>query len=46
MANVGLYFGNYGNPELMLFKRSNGAWTQLGSAYAGQQRPELNEYET
>ena len=31
---TGLYFGNYGNPELMLFKRSNGGWTQLGSTYA------------
>ncbi len=31
---AGLYFANYGNPELMLFKRTNGAWSQLGSAYA------------
>jgi hypothetical protein len=30
---VGLYFGNSGSPELMLFKRSNGGWTQLGSTY-------------
>ncbi len=31
---AGLYFANYGNPELMLFKRTNGAWSQLGGAYA------------
>ncbi len=31
---VGIYFWNFGNPELMLFKRVNGAWTQLGSTYA------------
>jgi hypothetical protein len=30
---VGLYFWNNGNPQLMLFKRINGSWTQLG-AYA------------
>ena len=30
---VGIYFWNSGNPELMLFKRINGAWTQLGSTY-------------
>ncbi|MDA8045590.1 MAG: hypothetical protein M0Z30_10180, partial [Actinomycetota bacterium] len=30
---VGLYFANFGNPELMLFKRSNGNWTQLGTTY-------------
>ena len=32
-AYVGLYYWNYGSPELMLFKRTGGAWTQLGSAY-------------
>ena len=31
---IGLYWWNSGNPELMLFKRINGAWTQLGSTYA------------
>ena len=30
---AGLYYWNFGSPELMLFKRSNGAWTQLGTAY-------------
>src|SRR5689334_15142532 len=30
---VGLYYWNFGSPELMLFKRSNSAWTQLGAAY-------------
>jgi hypothetical protein len=30
---AGLYFVNYGSPELMLFKRVGGAWTQLGSSY-------------
>ena len=31
---VGIYFWNNGSPALMLFKRVNGAWTQLGSTYA------------
>ena len=31
---VGFYFWNSGNPELMLFKRVNGTWTQLGPTYA------------
>ena len=31
-AYAGLYFWNYGSPELMLFKRSTGNWTQLGSS--------------
>ena len=31
---VGIYFWNSGSPELMLFKRISGAWTQLGSSYA------------
>ena len=30
---AGLYYWNFGSPELMLFKRSNGAWTQLGTTY-------------
>ncbi len=30
---LGLYSWNGGSPELMLFKRISGAWTQLGSAY-------------
>jgi hypothetical protein len=29
---TGLYFWNYGNPELMLFARSDGNWSQLGGA--------------
>jgi hypothetical protein len=31
---VGIYFWNNGSPQLMVFKRINGAWTQLGSSYA------------
>jgi len=31
---VGTYSWNNGSPELMLFKRTNGAWSQLGSTYA------------
>ena len=30
---VGFYYWNFGSPELMLFKRSGGYWTQLGSTY-------------
>ena len=30
---VGIYWWDYGNPELMLFKLLNGSWTQLDSAY-------------
>ena len=30
---LGLYFWNGGNPDLMLFKRLNGGWTQLGSTF-------------
>ena len=30
---LGLYFWNNGNPELMLFKRISGNWTQLGASY-------------
>jgi hypothetical protein len=29
---LGLYFWNNGNPQLMLFKRIGGSWTQLGSS--------------
>ena len=29
---LGLYFWNSGNPELMLYKRISGSWTQLGSS--------------
>jgi len=31
---VGLYSWNSGSPELQLFKRSGGSWTQLGSSYS------------
>jgi hypothetical protein len=30
---AGIYFWNSGNPVLMLYKRSGGSWTQLGSTY-------------
>ena len=30
---LGLYFWNNGSPQLMLFKRIGGNWTQLGSSY-------------
>jgi hypothetical protein len=36
---TGIYFWNSGSPELMLFKRINGAWTQLGSTYASGALP-------
>ena len=37
---VGIYFWNFGSPELMLFLRKAGDWAQLGSAYtAGRWRP-------
>ncbi len=32
-AYVGIYYWNNGSPDLMLFKRSGGTWTQLGSTY-------------
>jgi hypothetical protein len=32
---VGIYFWNGGSPELMLFKRSGGSWTQLGAYHCG-----------
>ena len=31
---AGIYYWNNGSPELMLFKRSSGNWTQLGNAYS------------
>ena len=31
---LGIYFWNHGSPELMLFKRIGGGWTQLGSSYS------------
>ena len=33
-AYLGIYYWNFGNPDLMLFKRISGGWTQLGSTYA------------
>ena len=29
---VGIYFANFGSPELMLFLRNGGAWAQLGAS--------------
>ena len=34
VAYAGIYYWNNGSPELMLFKRSGGKWTQLGNAYS------------
>ncbi len=31
---AGLYYWNNGSPELTLYKRSSGNWTQLGNAYS------------
>ena len=31
---AGAYYWNQGKPELLLYKRISGTWTQLGSAYA------------
>ncbi|MGA9673323.1 MAG: hypothetical protein WBQ94_29295, partial [Terracidiphilus sp.] len=32
---LGIYYWNYGNPQLMIFKRSGeNSWTQLGNAYS------------
>ena len=33
-AYLGMYFWNFGNPELVLYLRSAGSWTQLGSSYS------------
>ena len=30
---AGLYYWNFGSPELMLFKRTGGGWAQIGSTY-------------
>jgi Putative esterase len=31
---AGFYSWNFGSPELILFKRTGGSWTQVGSAYS------------
>ena len=31
---LGIYFWNYGSPELRLYKRTAGSWAQLGSTYS------------
>ena len=36
---VGIYFWNFGNPELMLFRRQNGGWTEIGGTYASGALP-------
>ena len=36
---LGIYYWNFGNPELMLFKRLGGGWTQLGSSYSSGALP-------
>jgi len=33
VAYLGIYYWNNGSPDLMLFRRSGGGWTQLGSTY-------------
>jgi hypothetical protein len=30
---VGLYYSNFGSPQLMIYKRVGGAWTKLGASY-------------
>ena len=30
---LGIYFWNYGDPQLQLYKRTNGGWAQLGNSY-------------
>ena len=30
---AGLYYWNFGSPQLMLFERNGGGWAQLGSSY-------------
>ena len=30
---LGIYFWNNGSPELILYKRTSGSWSQLGSPY-------------
>ena len=36
---VGIYFWDNGNPELMLFLRDNGNWSQLGAATTSPRQP-------
>ena len=31
---AGIYYFNFGSPQLMLYKRSGGSWTQLGGSYS------------
>ncbi len=31
---LGIYYWNFGSPQLMLYKRTGGSWTQLGGAYS------------
>ena len=31
---AGIYYWNFGSPQLLLYKRSGGSWTQLGGAYS------------
>ena len=38
-AYVGTYYWNNGAPELMLFLRSEGAWTQIGTAHSTSPLP-------
>ncbi len=38
-AYVGFYYWNYGNPEVMLFLRNQGAWTALGGYSTGALAP-------
>ena len=33
-AYVGLYFWNNGSPDMRLYRRNGGTWTQLGSTYS------------
>ena len=36
---LGIYFWNNGSPQLRLYKRNAGTWTQLGSSYASGPLP-------
>ena len=36
---LGIYFWNNGSPELRLYKRTAGTWTQLGSSYSSGPLP-------
>ena len=33
-VTLGIYYWNSGSPQLRLYKRSGGSWTQLGSSYS------------